>query len=237
MWILVGRGVGERRRLFLLSDLDLDRDLTRAWFLSSRTGDFRLFTSFSFVSSLSFSFTSFSFSLSLSLSLSLRSLLRRAGLLVERERRLGRLRSLSLLELDDSDELLLERELVPELELLDDREVDELLSEELKTSVFSGPQNGNTAIYKFFCFTILLKKESYLLLLSLLLDPESLRLFLSLPRSFFLSLSSFSESEPGFAIFTSCGQNGVLNERPVFGFGQFFTINTSVMRKSHINQN
>jgi hypothetical protein len=206
MWILVGRGVGERRRLFLLSDLDLDRDLTRAWFLSSRTGDFRLFTSFSFVSSLSFSFTSFSFSLSLSLSLSLRSLLRRAGLLVERERRLGRLRSLSLLELDDSDELLLERELVPELELLDDREVDELLSEEL-------------------------------LLLSLLLDPESLRLFLSLPRSFFLSLSSFSESEPGFAIFTSCGQNGVLNERPVFGFGQFFTINTSVMRKSHINQN
>jgi hypothetical protein len=135
MWILVGRGVGERRRLFLLSDLDLDRDLTRAWFLSSRTGDFRLFTSFSFVSSLSFSFTSFSFSLSLSLSLSLRSLLRRAGLLVERERRLGRLRSLSLLELDDSDELLLERELVPELELLDDREVDELLSEELKRSV------------------------------------------------------------------------------------------------------
>lgn len=48
------------------------------------------------------------------------------------ERLLGRLRSLSLLDDDESEEELLEREVLPELELEDDLELEELLSEELK---------------------------------------------------------------------------------------------------------
>lgn len=42
--------------------------------------------------------------------------------------------------------------------------------------------------------------ESNLLLLSLLLEPDSVRFLRSLPRSFFFSFSSLSESERGFAL-------------------------------------
>ena len=154
MWMLVGRGVGERRRLLRRSERERERDLARAWFLSSLTGDLRLFCSLSLTSSLSSFFISLSLSFSLSLgsfSFSLRSLLRRTGLLVERERRLGRLRSLSLLELEESDEELLERELLPELELLDERELDELLSEELKKSavVYHAGEGGSNESCQF----------------------------------------------------------------------------------------
>lgn len=91
-----------------------------------------------------------------------------ARLLDDLDRRFGRVLSLSLLELLDSDDELLERLLLPELELLDEREpLDELLSELLR-------------------------------LLSLLLEPDSV--LRRLPRSFFLSLSSVSESERGFAL-------------------------------------
>lgn len=44
---------------------------------------------------------------------------------------MGLVLSLSLLEEDESEDELLDRELEPELELLDDRELDELLSDEL----------------------------------------------------------------------------------------------------------
>lgn len=168
MWILVGRGVGERLLLLRRDerDLDLERGLAAAGF-SSRAGDaFRFGGSFSFSLAPSFSFSrSFSF-------LSFSLLLRGVGLLADLEvLRLGRVRSLSLLEEELSDDELLDRELLPELELLDDLEpLDVLESEELR-------------------------------LLSLLLEPDSDLRFLSRPRSFFLSLSfSSSDAEPFRAI-------------------------------------
>lgn len=105
-----------------------------------------------------------SFSLSLSfLSRSLSLLFRTAGLLVDLEVLLLGRVRLSLLEDELSDDELLERELLPELELLDDLEPLEELD------------------------------SDELRLLSLLLEPDSAFFFLSLPRSFFLSLSSSEE--------------------------------------------
>lgn len=83
--------------------------------------------------------------------------------------------------------------------------------------------------------SLLLELSDELLLLSLLLEPESCFLFLSLPLSFFLSLSLSSLSGDGFIF--ALKNNPVNNSRPFYpNFLTFFNKNlTNNSNKSLIN--
>lgn len=186
MWIFVGRGVGERRRRLRRSG-EFERD----WRFDE------LFLSPRFFWSWTRSFSSVDWLRRVSLPVDLLSFASFddfvPDLLWEPERRFGRVRPAPLVDEDEEDELL-ERELLPDEELLDEWvALDELLSEELFNYERLCYFTSNILKFCFlFCkeFIIL-----YLRLLSLLLDPDCF-FFFSRPLDFFLSFSLSDTSDP-----------------------------------------